>query len=412
MMTRERRIPIAALVVSLVTLFLVTACAPPEVFRFRPADLREIKAAGVIDLTELSGQVPTTPSSFYLEQIDDTPQRQLYQALKQAIGTFDDNVTFEVTPENKDLVDSTSLEEIYSLVYRDNPELFWMPVLKDDGITIHTLTDSYGGYVNLKIPWRVEPQVAEETTRQLNQWLANLKEQAANLTTDYQKAKFAYRQVVDYLEYDESTLDDQSLYSAFTKKRAVCAGYVKLYQAALNQLGVKSVWVPVTTKLHTDQLTNNHVVAALEFDGKWYWSDPTWGDAFSKNRPEFGSDWSSFSFDQKEFDRRYEITASDITRVPGCCKTLVNDSQKDTYFVHEGLEVNSLSQSEIDQVVKHGVDLSEGGYFQIAVDAQISEKFINDFEAGKLKLRDQRTGKVFRQIYYDKNSTSIMVAMD
>lgn len=413
---QNKHLTLTMVVMALVSsFFLLTGCSVPESLRFKEADLQDMKSAGVIDLTgKTEFPEAVEPSSYYYKQLTNPEQKVMYNALVAAAKNFDDNVTFRVSGEQASTLNGNSLQQIYSLVYRDHPELFWMPVLKDDGITIKTLVDKYGGYLNIKTPWRMSKDKAEATQKDLDKWLDEKAKEAKSLKNNYDKAKFAYRAVVEYLSYDESTISDQSLYTGFTTHSAVCAGYVKLYQVLLNKLGVPNAWIPVITKQETAQITNNHVVTAIEMESnQWYWSDPTWGDAFATSKPQLGLDWSSFSFDQKEFDTRYtpEVALQD-SMTTGCCQAPVNNSDKDSYFKHENLWLDSVDQAAVDAVLPHGIEQAEGGYFMLGMPRDLISDFANQFETGGIRMLNPNTHRYINQIYTDKNLSGVMVKVE
>lgn len=410
---QNRRLPQVMVTIAVVlTFFLLSGCTMPEVLRFKGQDLSDIKSAGVIDLTD-NPTFPTAvePSSYYYRQITDPNQRMVYNALVQSVKNFDDNVTFKISKDQLSSLDGNSLQQIYTLVYRDHPEFFWMPVLKGDGIMIRTLLDKNGGYLNIRTPWRMPKAKAVEAQQKLNRWVDEVAGKAQDMKTNYEKAKLAYHAVVKYLSYDEKTINDQSLYTGLMTGKAVCAGYVKLYQVLLNKLNVPNAWIPVIAKHETGQITNNHVVTAIQMAAEeWYWSDPTWGDAFATSKPELGLDWSSFSFDQAEFDNRYspEKNLQD-TMIKGCCKAPVNNSDKYSYFKHEHLWVQSLDRQHVQAVIERGVQLSEGGFFMIGMPRNLIKEFTKDFENGRLRLMNPRTGRYITHIFTDKNLSGIMV---
>lgn len=96
---------------------------------------------------------------------------------------------------------------------------------------------------------------------------------------DYQKAKKIYEWITKNIKY--ATLQDQNIglrpYDVFKYKVAVCGGYSNLYKAMLNLAGIPAILVT------GDTTAGAHAWNLVYADGKWFFSDSTWGSADAKN---------------------------------------------------------------------------------------------------------------------------------
>lgn len=96
---------------------------------------------------------------------------------------------------------------------------------------------------------------------------------------DYQKAKKIYEWITKNIKY--ATLQDQNIglrpYDVFKYKVAVCGGYSNLYKAMLNLAGIPAILVT------GDTTAGAHAWNIVYADGKWFFSDSTWGSADAKN---------------------------------------------------------------------------------------------------------------------------------
>lgn len=126
-------------------------------------------------------------------------------------------------------------------------------------------------------------------TKELLEWNNNFgyfdEEQAAEIKSymdayiikgeknDYEKARKIHQWIVDNVTYSYvyNYLDP---YDVFTKKSAVCGGYSNLYKAMLNLADIPAVLVSGMTT------TGAHVWNAVYTDGRWFYSDATWGTTY------------------------------------------------------------------------------------------------------------------------------------
>ena len=90
---------------------------------------------------------------------------------------------------------------------------------------------------------------------------------------DYEKARKIHQWIVDNVKYSYvyNYLDP---YDVFTKKSAVCGGYSNLYKAMLNLADIPAVLVSGMTS------AGAHVWNAVYTDGRWFYSDATWGTPY------------------------------------------------------------------------------------------------------------------------------------
>lgn len=94
--------------------------------------------------------------------------------------------------------------------------------------------------------------------------------------TDYEKASAIYNWIWTNVEY-ASQLDQTAYldpYDVFIYKSAVCGGYSNLYKAMLNLMDIPSALISGMTPYGA------HVWNAVYADGRWFYSDATWGGEY------------------------------------------------------------------------------------------------------------------------------------
>lgn len=89
----------------------------------------------------------------------------------------------------------------------------------------------------------------------------------------------------------------QSSYNAILKDKAVCEGYANMMHYLLKSVGINSMTVHCSNDLQKSVIghDSNHSVVKVEFNGEWYYFDPTWDankntlDNFFKTKEKFSS---------------------------------------------------------------------------------------------------------------------------
>ena len=86
-------------------------------------------------------------------------------------------------------------------------------------------------------------------------------------STNFEKERSVYDQLIDRLYYAHSAYD-QSSYSAFCDTTTVCAGFTSAFTVLCNGLGFDTIGVT----------SEGHAWNIIRIEGTWYGVDATWGD--------------------------------------------------------------------------------------------------------------------------------------
>lgn len=121
-------------------------------------------------------------------------------------------------------------------------------------------------------------------------------------------AKFFYYWIGTNIHYDYETLnrlDNNSISNkefwekqdevyVYTNRKAVCAGYAKLYNWFLDWVDIESIYITGhirDDRNHFVELENDdnfrHAWNAIKIDGKWKLVDSTWGTSYDPTQSEF-----------------------------------------------------------------------------------------------------------------------------
>lgn len=129
--------------------------------------------------------------------------------------------------------------------------------------------------------------------------------------TDSARAARLYEWVARNLTYDvdgflRGRLSDGKAETVFRKRKAVCGGYVALYERLAREAGL--VVMPIlgyakgfTYRPGASTKKPNHSWLAVSIDGEWRFVDPTWASGFINGRafePRFN--WDYFLIDPQE----------------------------------------------------------------------------------------------------------------
>ena len=172
------------------------------------------------------------------------------------------NDEYEVTIECNKSCASTFLRA-YDAIYLDHPELLsflGISTYKDEGTKIT--------YVNSDNLNKIKSKLG---TMRIEREIDNVQHDTKNMT-DKEKILYVYNYIASH-NYDQIFMHfgtNQSIYSFFTKSSSVCAGFAKASQILFQNIGINSYLV----------LSSNHMWNYVEYEGKYYIFDATYGTAF------------------------------------------------------------------------------------------------------------------------------------
>ena len=162
--------------------------------------------------------------------------------------------------------------QLIAAAYRfDNPQQFWWGrvsynyYVDNDEIDGNELVrDVMLEYLEFDIP-----TAREEFHNACVQFI-----EAAGITegmSEYEISKILYEAVIEHIQYDLNAPNAHNAYGALIGGRAVCEGYAELYQYLLYLNGIQSHIV-------TGYADGDHAWNLVRLAGKYYQTDPTWGD--------------------------------------------------------------------------------------------------------------------------------------
>lgn len=202
-----------------------------------------------------------------------------YREIAQGISDCSDKIYIHSKNANR-------TKEIFGYVLKDSPEIFWC-----DGAAKITHYEGEEEYTVLEPVYTCASEEREKRQAQIDKEVKTCLEGIRGDASDYDKILYVFEYIVNTVEYDAGSRDNQNIYSVFVNKRSVCAGYSKAAQYLLERLGVFCTYVTGTTK-NGDSHAWNLVVC----DGDYYYVDTTWGDPVFLNS-EQAIDCNYISYD-------------------------------------------------------------------------------------------------------------------
>lgn len=273
-------------------------------------------------------QVSSTSTDRYAYQQLQTEEQQVYDQILDCVMQHKDCVAVSTKDEKV-------LEKAYECVMADYGELFWF-----SGYQYNTYSN-FDQIIGLEFmpTYIYTEQEREELQQQVDvvadSWLAEVPADAS----DYEKAKFVYETLIEQVDYDTKSENNQNILSVFIGKKTVCQGYADATQYLLHQLGILAIVVTGTAG------GENHAWNLVNLDGEYYYIDTTWGNT------HFLGEWQG----TKKIDYGYlnartqDLEQTHTEQMPfvmPACESVV-----DNYFYQEGLYFETADMAVIGKKV-------------------------------------------------------------
>lgn len=199
----------------------------------------------------------------YYAMLNDAEQhiyRQIYANAKAGYAAF--APVESVNPEQ--------LKNVFSAVYNDHPELFWMETAY---ACKYTERDRC---VEIDLQFNRAAQNLDKEKAAFDEAAGRILSEAEKLSTDYEKEKYVHDALVKLISYNAYAEMNQSAYSAIVNGETVCAGYARAFQYLLQQLGIPCYYC-------TGYADERHAWNIVALDDGYYNVDVTWDDEAKSN---------------------------------------------------------------------------------------------------------------------------------
>lgn len=165
------------------------------------------------------------------------------------------------------------LMTVFNMVMIDHPEYFWIEG-EFQYTTVEKFNENTKEAIQLMPVYTVEKEQTESLKQQIEQqadaWIAEI-----DTSFDvYEKIKSVYELLIREVEYDETSLYNQTIQSVFLEKKSVCMGYAKATQYLLNKMGI---FCTLVTGNILDETNSSHAWNLVRIGENYYYVDTTWG---------------------------------------------------------------------------------------------------------------------------------------
>lgn len=200
-------------------------------------------------------------------------------------------------------IDKNGLTNIMTAVYNDHPELFWMDTSYSYGYTMQ------GSVVSITLEYNDTANNISASKNKFENIANTIIAKTSGLANNLEKEKYVYKYLMNIVKYDESSILNQSAYSALVNGSSVCAGYSRAFQYIMMQIGIPCYFC--------SGYANNgyHAWNIVKIDDNYYNVDLSWDDSL-------GDASNSYAFEYFNISDR-KISTSHIRRdlsiqLPNC----------------------------------------------------------------------------------------------
>lgn len=179
-------------------------------------------------------------------------------------------------------VTSAQLRNIFTAVYNDHPELFWLETAYACKYV------STGKCVEIDLKFNKTSQNLNSAKAEFNGQVNDIIAGVQSLWDDYDKEKYVHDQLIDRISYNARADMNQSAYSALVKGQTVCAGYARAFQYIMQQLDIPCYYC-------TGFAGEKHAWNIVELSDGFYNVDTTWDDLDGRNYDYFNKSDEDFS---------------------------------------------------------------------------------------------------------------------
>lgn len=162
-------------------------------------------------------------------------------------------------------VSASQLRNVFSAVYNDHPELFWLET------AYQCKYRRTGECVEIALKFNRTAQNLEQAKVLFNENANTVLNQVSGSAAPYEKEKMVHDILIEWITYDLGAEMNQSAYSAMVNGRTVCAGYARAFQYLLQQLGIPCYYC-------TGYAGENHAWNIVSLEDGFYNVDVTWDD--------------------------------------------------------------------------------------------------------------------------------------
>lgn len=323
-----------------------------------------------ITITDISKkqekQVESISTEAYVYQTLDEETKVVYDQVLDTILNHEEKVEVSTC-------DTQVLDHAYTAVNADYGGLFW--------VSGYMYTQHYRGDTIVGIDFSPNYTVSEEEQKEIQEQIdKKVEEMLAGISqedSDYEKVKYVFETLIENVDYNKESENNQNIRSVFLDGSTVCQGYACATQYLLKLLNVQSV--VVTGKANGE----SHAWNLVRMDGNYYYVDTTWGNSRYLNEDNSENKYVNYNYlgmTTEEISMSHQ--AEVFYELPVCTAT------GDNYYVYEGLYFTEWEPDRIGAVFakaweteqkKVSVKFATNDLYEKAVSYFIRREHISDY---------------------------------
>ncbi len=317
-----------------------------------------------MDALELPKDVQSISKGRYAYEALSDEKQKIYDQMLDAVMNHEAEVT-RSTSEGR------HLEDIFNCIKADYGGLFWVESFRYTQYQRNGQTEMMSFSPNYTMTQEERLSMQKKIDRKVKKYLKGIKDG----DSDYDKVRRIYRRLIENVDYELESENNQNIISVFVDQKTVCQGYASAMQYLMERLDIPCVIITGMAK------GGPHAWNLVQLDGEWYYVDVTWGN--SKYHDDEENDVKYVEYDY------LNITTEEMLQdhnpqmkfeLPEC--TAVENN----YFVQEGMYFTDLDEKSIAKIGAILKKAYEKGKSSIAIkfaDSQLctqaKEYFLTDY---------------------------------
>ncbi|MBP3392445.1 MAG: hypothetical protein J6L76_06625 [Clostridia bacterium] len=335
-----------------------------------------------------SGSGTVTKAQVYCRSVLNQSQQAAYDTIYAGLSDPSKIETATVDYETVHLIKvsvsyraSSNLEKeiklILSAILMDHPELYYLD---------KQYTYSYSGTRLTEFRmYTLDRSTALSLRSQVENGIQAYQQKVSPHQDPYEIAKQFYELLATNIQYgQDGTSHAYSIVGAFVNGQCVCEGFSEAYQLLLNAYGIRAFTVSGTAG-------GAHQWNAVEINGKWYYTDPTWGNLKTLGEKD--------TYPKEGYIRVSYVYLNLNAALMGADHTLDETSAsmtaglsftatQDNYFVREGGYFASFQQNAVETYVKAAI-----------ADAIANKRETVGIRMGSQQAYDSLVDYIYRNLY-------------
>lgn len=256
----------------------------------------------------------------------------VYNTILDSVKNFETNISINSFRMN-DIV------QIYYDVYRDYPELFYLPSQIGYGQTF--------GKTFIQVNYIYSRSEIAKRNNIINGCIAEIKALVANKYDDFEKVNLVIEYIARKTSYAIDHKYNQNASAVFCDNIAQCSGYSKALQLALESINIPVIYVEGKSN------KQNHAWNIVKINDKYYHVDVTYLDGINNNSDDFRiKQYLFYSDDMMEKDHQWDRKNYPICDDISLCNKLRKINNQNNNNMKIFINLNDLRLFIIDSLKK------------------------------------------------------------